>query len=363
MNTNVYPPFLFIELVNFHWIYWFFDRPGVLVLEILQGLLLLLGVSGLLGIYPRICARVILIGIVHLLGFMHSSNAELDGSTLALVAMASLSISPEENFYSIRSRLRAGRIAIWPIYFLWLFVGAFYTSAGLNKLLDIGPHWPLVLNLDSWSAIMKERMAFITSRHIMEFTHSWLDMKWFSVFSGVMTVIGEVGFISILFFPRGRFFFVFSMIALHFIVYVSMSINFMGSGFILILCLDWNSLVRRGTVYYDGNCGICSKIMAIIGKLDFFDLLSFKKIEEAGIETVVDRDRLEREMAIIEDNGLVSYGAEAFEVVFEKIPVLWPLAIIYKIPFVIYPAKQFYIRFASIRHMLPGSTCRIPSNR
>ncbi len=59
--------------------------------------------------------------------------------------------------------------------------------------------------------------------------------------------------------------------------------------------------------------------------------------------------RLKQEIGILEENGDTYYGEVAFEKIFEKIPLLYPLALLYKIPFVIYLAKYIYGTIAKNR--------------
>ena len=57
-------------------------------------------------------------------------------------------------------------------------------------------------------------------------------------------------------------------------------------------------------------------------------------------------------MGALEENGDIYYGEVAFEKVFEKVPLFYPLALLYKVPFTIYLAKYFYTTTAKNRHLI-----------
>jgi len=164
-----------------------------------------------------------------------------------------------------------------------------------------------------------------------------------------------------LFFPRGRLFFISSMIILHTISYLSMGINFMGSIIILLLCFDINALFRKSIVYYDQDCGFCTKSINIIKSWNYFNLLSFQPLNslrdgEKGFSI----SRLKKEIGLIEENGDIYYGTYAFEKIFEKVPVFYPIAILYKIPLVIYVADFIYDKIAKNRYLLSDTeSCKI----
>ena len=174
-------------------------------------------------------------------------------------------------------------------------------------------------------------------------------------------MLGEIGFISILFFPRGRLFFIFSMIFLHVLTYFGMGINFLGSSIILILCFDWNAIIRKSSVYYDADCAFCTKSINVVNKFDYFEKVSFLPMQSLSDgEFGFSLERLKKEMGCVEADGKIFYGARAFEKVFEKIPLFYPVALLYKIPFIIYIAEIIYSKIAANRYLLSDSdACKV----
>jgi predicted DCC family thiol-disulfide oxidoreductase YuxK len=353
--TNIYPSQLGIEIINFHWIYNFIKMPSPLTIEFLQKILIIFSFLGLGGLFPKKSALIIFIGYLHIIGFVQATDNEVDGGTLCLISLLILAISPNTSFYHLlkKNKISTSTNHRWPIYLLFLFVGSFYTSAGLNKVMNAGPHWPFMLHLDNFATLMKESSVFVASSMSYSPFFIFMDYYWFSVFSGIVTLIGEIGFISILFFPRGRLFFISTMIFMHVAVFYTHTINFLGSSVILLLCFDWNALFRKSIVYYDGECDFCTKSVNAIKRWDFFRRVTFQPIQnlQEG-QHGFSLDRLKREIGALEENGDIYYGEVAFEKVFEKVPLFYPLALLYKVPFTIYLAKYFYATIAKNRHLI-----------
>lgn len=354
-RNNIYPPQFGVELINFHWVYNFINRPFPQTLEVIQKLLVLFSFLGITGLFPKKAALITFFGYLHLTGFVQATDNEIEGGTLCLASLLILTLSPNISFYHLlkKNKISHDTNNRWPVHLLFLVVGSFYTYAGLNKITDVGPHWPFVVHLENWTVYMRETSVFVALRFKDPSLYILLDNYWVSVVSGFVSFIGELGFISILFFPRGRLFFISSMIFMHFLVFFTHGINFTGSSVILLLCFDWNALFRKSIVYYDGECGFCFKSTNQIKKWDYFNRIKLEPMQnlkegQFGFSLKI----LKQKMGVLEENGDIFYGEVAFEKVFEKIPLFYPLAFIYKIPFVIYLAKYIYTVVARNRSQI-----------
>lgn len=253
ISQQVYPRayvnWLFVsppKYFTFHFLHDIFGYPSQLFLKSVQWIVISSGVMGLLGIKPKHMAMIAFVGFLYLAGFIFATNAELDGSELLLCALLILSLSHPDDFYSISSRpsYQMSPHAGFSVFLLFLFCGAYYTFAGINKIVDYGPHWPFDLNLYNVATECQLAGTVLSSRYVISDLCFLMDSRPLSPAFGFITLFGELGFISILFWPRMRWFFVFSMIWLHTLVLVSAGINFTGNSFILLLCLDWNTLYR-----------------------------------------------------------------------------------------------------------------------
>jgi predicted DCC family thiol-disulfide oxidoreductase YuxK len=248
------------------------------------------------------------------------------------------------------------------VFLLFLFVGSYYSLAGLNKIIDVGIVFPFTLDLEKWNLFATQTSIFVSIRNYFpEFTnHPLMMSSLFSDISGIITLIVELFFVGILFLPRYRFFFIISMIIMHILVYYTHAINFLGSSVILLLCFDWNIFFREINLIYDDDCGFCKRSLRIVKRFDFFNKIvltpSYKiKTNEFGL----DNERLLAEMSGVDENSEVYYGADAFEQVFSRIFVFWPIAILMKVPFVIFIARAIYKWIAKNRSKLSDEGCEI----
>jgi hypothetical protein len=221
--------------------------PGPVFITLVQCSVIGVAILGLLGLRPKVMACLAFIGFLYLRGFILATNAELDGSELLLCSLLVLTISDRRDFYSLFRRRENpwSPTAGFSIFLLMIFCGAYYTFAGMNKLIDIGPHWPFFVNLYNIATDCTLNAVFTSSRYMIPEMCVFMLPKWLSPISGLFSLIGELGFITILFLPRLRWFFVFSMIGMHTLVLASAGINFTGNSFILLLCLDWNRITGR----------------------------------------------------------------------------------------------------------------------
>lgn len=349
-------------LTSFQFIYEFIPFPSPPIIKVIQFLIVLFSFFLLLGILPRLSAQICSILYIHVLGIMQSIGGEIDGGTLLVVLYLVLSISPSNYFYKLFGKTKNDELKNWPIFLLLIFVGCFYFFAGMNKLIDVGFQFPLTLHLENLGFHTIEKSIFLSSRNYFpSITSSSLFLNAnLSVLAGFITLLCEIGFITIIFLPRYRFFLIFSMIFMHTLVYYSAAINFLGSSFILILCFDWNILQREITLVYDDDCGFCKNSLSVIKKFDWFNRVSLVPSYSENYPTNnLDQSRLNDEMAAVEENEEIYYGADAFEQVFSKVPLFWGLAILFKIPGVIYLARFIYKNIANNRHRLSSEGCDI----
>lgn len=354
------PPLWF---TTFQFVYEFLPRPSAEGVRAMQYAVIGASLAGLLGILPRLAAAVAFAFAAHLTGMAQASNADVDGGTAILCSMLILALSPAQSFYSLRNGFHPLRRSIhhhWPLFLLFLVVGLDYSFSGLNKLVEIGPHWPFVLHLERLAAVGVEQSLFRCDRfRIPAISAAHLSYA-ASVVGGVVALIGEAGFLGVLFLPRYRLFFAASMVIMHFLVFAMQGINFLGSSAVILLCLDWNAPARKAQVLWDGGCGFCARTLRVLERLDWFKRLEPVEIARSG-DLPVDHARLEREMAVLDENGEVYYGADAFAELATRCPLLWPLAGLLRIPGAIYAARPIYAFVARHRgHLAPGGACALP---
>jgi hypothetical protein len=331
---------------SFQFIYTVIPRPTPEIIFGLQWIIIISCCLGLFGLFPKWNALVSFLFGLHLTGLMQASNAELDGGTLALSLMFILALSPAKNFYGFKNGFLLTKRSIdyhWPIFLLFLLVGSFYTGSGMKKIIDIGPHWPFVLHLENLAAVGIERSLFLSSRFVNPFLAS-LQLSYFlSIFAGLITLVGELFFISVLFLPRYRYFFVFSMIALHILVFVMAGINFIGNSLILLLCLDWNIIIRKADVYYRDDGSFCSRLLPWVKRFDWFRQINLIPVSDLKLtEPKIDFKILKPGMGLRDENGELYYGIDALEQFSARCPLLFPFNVLMKLPGIIYIARYIH---------------------
>ena len=344
---SVYPSFL-LDIFNTHFVYWFVDYPSSTTLYYLQKIALFLGVLGLIGFAPKVCALCLFILLTHFTGFIQATNAEIEGGTLLLVVLLILAFSSSSSFYHAfkkndKTRNKDNR---WPIFLVFLFVGLFYTTSGLNKLIDVGPWWPFTLHLERLAQVSLENSLFLYSRRVDAFfCFIVLNAGYFwSCVAGIITLFCELLFISILFYPKYRLFLVTNMFILHYLVYLTAGINFMGSTFILLLCFDWNSLFRKVTIIYDSRCIQKRKLVMIVKRCDWFNKVTLISREDPKSKDFVSKGG-SSDFVVIEESNRELHGSNALSVIFHKVPLFWFFAFLSKIPFFEFFAVRLCSRF------------------
>ncbi len=362
-------PIPFLHVTTFQFIYEIIPRPLPETIALMQYIIIAACLCGIVGLWARWMAVISFVLAAHLTGMVQASSADVDSGTLILCLMFILALVPSRCFYGIQNGFtldqRSGDFH-WPPALLFIIVGAWYSFAGVNKIIDTGPQWPFTLHLDNLASAGMVEALFVYSDFRFPQISGIFQSYMFSVVGGIFTLIAEIGFLSILFLPRFRLFFVLTMVTFHILVFFMLGVNFIGNAVILLLCLDWNALVRKVTVYYDANCGFCQRSLQKINRFDWFRRVTYAPISSLiPGRTAFDTSRLQHAMGVEDENGEIYYGADGFEQISSRCPGLLWFSLIMKIPGCVYLVRWIYSIIAKNRMKLgcgPGGTCHLPSN-
>lgn len=113
------------------------------------------------------------------------------------------------------------------------------------------------------------------------------------------------------------------------------------------------------TLYYDADCGFCTRTALWLGRWLTVAALQASDLGAVGIDPV----RAEREIPAVLASGEVRYGAAAFAAALASGPWwLRPLGAALNLPGVRWLGQRVYLRVAANRHRLPGGTgaCQLP---
>lgn len=105
------------------------------------------------------------------------------------------------------------------------------------------------------------------------------------------------------------------------------------------------------TVWYDSECPLCVREIALMRRLDRRRAIDFVNLQAAG-DCPVDREQLLARFHAQERGEPVVSGAAAFAAMWRAIPVLRPLGLLARIKPVLWLLERAYIGFLRIRPWL-----------
>ncbi|WP_404373333.1 thiol-disulfide oxidoreductase DCC family protein [Sphingomonas sp. MMS24-J45] len=104
----------------------------------------------------------------------------------------------------------------------------------------------------------------------------------------------------------------------------------------------------RLTVWHDGDCPLCRREIALMRRLDRAGAIDFIDVADQHATCPIDRrDLLARFHA--RENGVLLSGAAAFAAMWRAIPLLRPLGLAARLPFVLAGLERLYLLFLRVR--------------
>ncbi len=104
-------------------------------------------------------------------------------------------------------------------------------------------------------------------------------------------------------------------------------------------------------IWYDGNCPLCTREIALMRRLDWRGAIAFHDVSPADAVCPLDRRTLLARFHASED-GVILSGAAAFAAMWRAIPLLKPLGWAARNPVVLRLLERLYMRFLDIRPRL-----------
>lgn len=325
-----YLPIELIRWTTLHFIYFVVPLPGVQFLEVLQYTIVLAGLAGAIGLWPRKCAWVSLLIGLHLSGFVSATNSPFDGTMLPLCMMLCIALAPARAHYALFpvQAIRRGRLLAdyqWPVWLLMFLAAGFYTICGLDKLIEIGPHWAFVLHLEKYAARAAE-MALFNNNRLVDPVVAGMQNSYVGGVAGAwLTLIAEAGCLAILFVPRYRLIMIGTLSAFHVLVFLISGINFLGNIVVLALCLDWNRPFEPLQVCLSYEARQWRSVR-ILRRLDWFARLRWEKQNSFHLGAA---------LVITDTRGDRFTGAYAWSEIAKRVPALYPLVAVLAVPGVV----------------------------
>lgn len=115
--------------------------------------------------------------------------------------------------------------------------------------------------------------------------------------------------------------------------------------------------MKELTVWYDAQCPLCRREIALMRRLDRAGAIRFVDATGAGAVCPIDRAELLARFHAREDGVMVS-GAAAFAAMWRAIPLLRPLGLAARTPWVLALLERAYIQFLRVRPALQRLAAR-----
>ena len=101
-------------------------------------------------------------------------------------------------------------------------------------------------------------------------------------------------------------------------------------------------------VWFDGDCPLCRREIALMRRLDRRGSIAFTDVADGGASCPIDRAELLARFHAREDGVMLS-GAAAFAAMWRAIPLLRPLGLAARSPWVLAGLERAYVAFLRVR--------------
>jgi len=309
--------------------------------------------TGMIGLFSRLSAALAVITGLYVLGLPnffgkvgHVSHHLIWFAALLAVSRCGDVLSIDAIYYSLKQtnlnlQYSPSNIYALPLRFVWLLIGIIYFFPGFWKFWTSGFDWALSDNI---KYIMYRRWF------ILDGWTPFFRIDRYPIFYnllGSFTILFEISFIFLIFFPRLRLFTVFGGLVFHNLTNMFMRISFSSLQACYVSFFDWNVIFHRigywlfrDQVYLllNANCSVCRKTIAALRVFDIFNRITYidsenkEEIYKLGLETHVAKANTTNLIAILQEKTFRDYYA--FRVLAIRIPILWPiLPLLYLLPF------------------------------
>jgi predicted DCC family thiol-disulfide oxidoreductase YuxK len=328
-------------------------------------------VAALVGLASRTSAMVAVVTGVYVLG-LPQFYGKVDHYHHLLWFAAILAVSRCGDVWSVDAVVRAVRQAeretprrpepsrayAVPLRFAWLLLGMIYFFPGLWKVWNAGFEWVFSENLRmimhlKWSEFPGWAPVFPIDEYPLLYQAG-----------AAATIVFELSFVWLLFFPRVRRALVVAGLGFHNGSAVFLRIPFVHVQLMYVSLLDWAGMLRwagarlfpeRLDLYYDGGCRLCRRTVAVLAACDVFERTTYVNALDA--ETAGTRPPGVAPGAMLIDmhaviGGRHWRGFDAYRVLAWRLPLLWPVLPLLDLPPVAAIGTRVYRHVADSRRCL-----------
>ncbi len=215
------------EIISLHFIHRFIPIPSYESIFNFQLLVCILCFFGIFKYRSKLVAVIVFLSCSYFSGFVLMTNGELEATEILLFALLTIV------FINFGKEIN---IPTYLVGFNW-FVGFYYFSSGLNKLIDVGIDFIWTLNLDERRYVAALDSVDLSSRYAHKLFSEILIHPYLSDFFGLMTLVVELSFFLLFLNNKYSIFSLLGAIFLHTSVLLMAGINFTGNSIFLILSI------------------------------------------------------------------------------------------------------------------------------
>jgi predicted DCC family thiol-disulfide oxidoreductase YuxK len=367
---------------------WLFDRLNVPQLSAptiasIQAVWKTALVLSAVGLFTRPAMLVTFVLGTYLMGLPQNFGQTQHFDTLVVFACGALALSRAADTYSLDAMIAGARrraaVSLppspeytWPIRFVWVAMAFIFCAAGISKLRHSGLEW-----------IFSDNMAYLLQRQQYHLSDGEPLTDWGLIVArhpfvfrslAAAAVSVETLFPLVLFSRRARY--VLVPLGLAFLVGIRVLMGPTFEQFMLcyVFWVPWDRVLEwvRGKagvashlVLYDGGCGVCSRSVVVIARLDVLKRLRFADVVAdwpwlSREYPKLRRDACLREMHVVTSDGRLLAGFDAYRSLAISLPLAWPLLPLMYIPGVPQLGRRSYRAIAARRNT---TTCAIPAAR
>jgi predicted DCC family thiol-disulfide oxidoreductase YuxK len=356
-----------------------FERPPDEAMLAAYWITLVSGGFAFVGLLTNVSLSLFAFGNIFLQAFRYSFHDYHHSEALMMLCLCLLALSPagkalslDDLFARLRETTRrrafepfrliheTHTFARWPLLLTGMLLSIVYLDAAVKKLEASGLDWMNGYTLQYYLVALgggdrgSEIATWLGQHHTVVVLLSWTTILW----EGTFFLILIFGNLIWLYLPLG--------LALHVGMCVTNLACFYQLMVLYTVFVPWSRIVMRASqalqgnrsskvqIVYDGGCILCVRSMTVVRYLDWFDRLDYVDIRSwrsgaTATAGVGDFDIRGADMLAIRPDGVSRAGFFAWREIVLRLPVLWPLLLLFYFPGASLAGPKVYRAIASSR--------------
>ncbi len=347
-------------------------RPPLLFTGSVFGLTIAAGILGLFGLLTNFSLIIFAIGNIFIQAYLYSFRDFHHSEALVMISLLVIALSPSGSVLSIddlRRRIKSNiereefksfdlkeensPFARWPLLLIqWIFA-IIYLDSGLSKLFKSGLDWMngYTLQYYLWQdGLIWDRSfgIWFAKQHTLAILSSWA------------AILFEITFFLVLIFPKLVWLYIPMGISFHTGIYIAQKAPFLKYFPSYSVFIPWaaiaksissrkNAAISKKTieVIYDSQNLNHLRLMTSFCYLDCFNRLTFSDVKNRWQQlsenySDISLEEFQQELNIVLPDDSIRRGFSAFRKICLSLPLLYPLAIGFDLPYISQLSRNVY---------------------